>query len=102
MLFAGYTAYCLVRAYLSIRARNIGAHREWMIRSWALMLAIATERTFLGILLATTDVDMAVLFGTTFWMAGVVNIAAAAVWINLTRTPANGARHWKDAIQPRS
>ncbi len=101
-VFAAFTAFCLVRAYLSIRARNIAAHREWMIRSWALMLAIATERTFLGLLLATTNVDMTVLFGTTFWMAGVLNVAVAEVWINLTRTPGRGARHWKDAIQPTS
>jgi len=37
-----------------------------------------------------------VLFGTTFWMAGVINLSAAQLWISCTRTPGNGARHWKD------
>ena len=94
--FAFYTLFCMYKAYSSIRARKIGAHREWMIRSWALMLAIATERVILTILMSTTEIGIVVLFGTTFWMAGVINIAASEIWINLTRTPGNGARHWKD------
>ena len=41
-------------------------------------------------------IDIAVLFGTTFWMAAVTNLGAAELWISFTRTPGNGARHWKD------
>ena len=94
--FAFYTLFCMYKAYSSIRAKKFAAHREWMIRSWALMLAIATERLILVALMSTTDIGIAVLFGTTFWMAGVVNISASEIWINLTRTPGNGNRHWKD------
>ena len=88
--------FVLAKAYSTIRARNVRAHREWMIRSWALMLAIATERIMLAILIASTDIGVPVLFGTTFWMAGLVNIAASEIWINLTRTPGSSHRHWKD------
>ena len=94
--FAIYTLFCMYKAYSTIRAKQFGKHREWMIRSWALMLAIATERVILGILLANTEIGIGVLFGTTFWMAGVINISASEIWINLTRTPGNGNRHWKD------
>ena len=73
----------------------IGAHREWMIRSWSIMLGIATERVLLGVLMASTDIGIGVLFGATFWMAAVINISAAEFWIQLTRTPGNGVRHWK-------
>ena len=31
--FAFYTLFCMYKAYTSIRAKKIGAHREWMIRS---------------------------------------------------------------------
>jgi uncharacterized membrane protein len=96
LFFATYTLFCLYRAYTAIRQKQFGAHREWMVRSFALMLAIATERVMLGILMSTTEIGVAVLFGTTFWMAGAINIAASEIWINLTRTPGNGARHWKD------
>ncbi len=94
--FAMYTLFALTMAYTRIRQRNFGAHREWMIRSFAMMLAVATERVMLGILMSNTSIGVEVLFGTTFWMAGVTNIAAGEIWINLTRTPGNGARHWKD------
>jgi uncharacterized membrane protein len=95
--FSGYTLFALFMAFDRIRKRMIPQHREWMIRSWALMLAVTTERTLLIILQITTEIDIAVLFGTTFWMAGVVNLVAAESWINLTRTPGKGTRHWKDA-----
>lgn len=90
-----YTGFTLYKAYTSIRLKKFGAHREWMIRSFSLMLAIATERIMLSILMGTTDIGVEVLFAATFWMAGVVNITASEIWINLTRTPGNGAKHWK-------
>ncbi|PCI79449.1 MAG: hypothetical protein COB20_04850 [SAR86 cluster bacterium] len=94
--FSVYILFSLVMAIVRIKQRNFGQHREWMIRAFALMLAIATERLMLSALMATTGIDIAVLFGTTFWMAAVTNIGAAELWINFTRTPGNGARHWKD------
>ncbi len=96
VFFSGYTFFCLYMAYSRIRSRMIPQHREWMIRSWAMMLAVTTERTILTILMPSTQINIAVLFGTTFWMAGVINISAAEIWINLTRTPGKGLRHWKD------
>ncbi|MDA1369973.1 MAG: DUF2306 domain-containing protein [Proteobacteria bacterium] len=94
--FSAYILFCLCMAYSRIRRKMFGQHREWMIRSFALLLAIATERLMLTALQITTGIDIAVLFGTTFWMAAVTNMAASEVWIALTRTPGNGARHWKD------
>lgn len=94
--FSIFILVSLVMAIVRIKQRNFGQHREWMIRAFALMLAIATERLMLTAFMSTTEMDVANLFGTTFWMAGVLNIFAAEVWINITRTPGNGARHWKD------
>jgi len=94
--FSAYILFCVTMAYSRIRKRMFGQHREWMIRSFALLLAIAMERLMLTFLQITTSIDIAVLFGTTFWMAAVTNMAAAETWIALTRTPGNGARHWKD------
>jgi len=94
--FGAWVLFTLIMAYTRIRQKQFGAHREWMIRSFAAMLAIATERLMLTAFQATTNIEFVQLFGTTFWMAGVTNIFVAEVWINLTRTPGNGARHWKD------
>lgn len=96
LFLAIYTFVTLIKAYTSIRRKQFGAHREWMIRSFGLMLAIATERLMLTTLMNTTDIGIEVLFAATFWMAGIVNITASEIWINLTRTPGNGAKHWKD------
>ena len=94
--FSSYILFCLYKAYSSVRQKQFGAHREWMIRSFALMIAIATERIMFGVLQATTNISFEVLFGATFWMAGMIHIVASETWIQLTRTPGNGARHWKD------
>lgn len=94
--FSGFILLSLVMAIVRIKQRNFGQHREWMIRAFALMLAIATERLMLTALMSTTDIGVPVLFGTTFWMAGVMNMGAAELWISFSRTPGNGARHWKD------
>jgi uncharacterized membrane protein len=94
--FSLFILFSLVMAIVRIKQRNFGQHREWMIRAFALMLAIATERLMLTALMSNTDIGIGVLFGTTFWMAGVVNMSVAELWISLTRTPGNGARHWKD------
>lgn len=98
-VFAAFIMWALYSAYAAVRRRDFVRHREWMVRSWSLMMAIATERILLGIFQATTDIDMGILFGATFWMAGVINVAAAEVWIHLTRTPGRGVRHWKDLDQ---
>ena len=90
------TIWFLVQAYRTVRRKQFAQHREWIIRSWTVMLGIATERLLLGMLMATTDVGIEVLFGATFWMALVINLAGAELWIHLTRTPGRGLTHWKD------
>lgn len=93
---SGYILFCLFMAYSRVRNRMFGQHREWMIRSFALLLAIATQRLMTMVLQLTTSIDLDVMFGTTFWMAALTNMAVSEIWINITRTPGNGARHWKD------
>ena len=45
-----YTLFCLYKACSNIRARNFGEHREWMIRIFALMLGVATQRVLMRII----------------------------------------------------
>lgn len=94
--FSALVLFCLGMAVYHVRYKRIGLHREWMIRGFALMLAIATERLMLSAMMALLDIEIGVLFGTSFWMAGVLHLAIAEYWISLTRTPAPGNRHWKD------
>ncbi len=96
LFFSIFTLFCLVMAVVRIKQRRVGQHREWMVRSWAMLLAVASERVLLQALQANTEIAFPDIFGTTFWMAAVINLVAAETWINLTRTPGTGAAHWKD------
>ena len=68
--------YTGMRAYLSIRARDIAAHRAWLIRNYALTFAAVTLRLY---------VPAAVAFGVTFetaypviaWLCWVPNLVFA-------------------------
>lgn len=91
-----FTLYCLYQAYSNIRARNFGVHREWMIRSFALMLGVATQRVLMVVLIPLTGLPAEIMFSSCMVLGMVINIATAEYWIKLTRTPGNGARHWKD------
>ncbi|MBB4932107.1 putative membrane protein [Lipingzhangella halophila] len=84
------------------RARRFGEHRKWMIRSFALVLAIVTERAWLGVfmLIATPRLDteyggdhdlmMRVAGGTSFWVAWVVNLLIAEWWLQYRARPGSG------------
>ena len=94
--FSALVIFSLCMAIYHVRHKRIGLHREWMIRGFALMLAIATERLMLTAMMLLLNIEIAILFGTTFWMAGVIHIAVAEYWIHLTRTPGNGLLHWQE------
>jgi len=96
LFFSAFTLFCLSMAFVRIKQRRFAQHREWMIRSWAMLLAVASERVLLRVFQANTEISFPDLFGTTFWMGVLMNLAAAELWINLTRTPGKGTTHWKD------
>ena len=85
-------------AYQSIRAGDISAHREWMIRNYALTFAAVTLRLWLGILiftqvplLATTyDGNFDALFVEAYrvvmWLAWVPNLILAEMLVQRRRS----------------
>jgi hypothetical protein len=64
-------------------------HREWMIRAFAIGLAVATQRLiFIPALLAVADPTegpVAMLSAVSFMAAFVVHVSVAEAWIRLTR-----------------
>ena len=88
MLFAVIFLFALVRAFLYIRRGNVALHREWMIRAFAIGLAVATIRPIMGIFFATsrlTHLTPQQFFGTAFWLGFTIQTIVAEVWINYTR-----------------
>ena len=89
-IFGGLFIYSLARAYLAIRRRDITAHREWMIRGFAIALAISTVRiagaVFDAVVMPSSADVAAYLFVMSLWVGWVSTISAAELWIRQTRT----------------
>ena len=87
-LFAVVFLFDLVKAFVHIRRRRIASHREWMIRAYAIGLAVATIRPIVGVFFATsplTHLTPQEFFGTAFWLGFTLHLRAAEAWINYTR-----------------
>ena len=89
---------CAAMALLRIRARNVAAHREWVLRSYALTFAAVTLRIYLGThgaLLGAEVIDLPFteMYIAVAWMCWVPNLILAECYIGSTRTdPKNLAR----------
>jgi uncharacterized membrane protein len=84
MVFATLLLVSLTQAYLAIRRRQIARHREWMIRAFAIGLAVSTVRPIVGVFFATraiTHLTVHDFFGIAFWIGFTLHLAAAEVWI---------------------
>jgi hypothetical protein len=91
MLFAAVFLFALAKAFLSIRRGRVAVHREWMIRAFAIGLAVTTTRPIVGVFFATrrlTHLTPHDFFGIAFWLSFTIHLIAAEAWINYTR-PAN-------------
>ena len=75
----------------SVEERESAAAREWMIRAFAIGLAIATVRPIMVLFFAFSHLPPSVFFGTAFWIGFTLHLIAAEVWINYTRgAPGSG------------
>lgn len=87
-LFALLFLFSLGKAYWHIMHRQIAQHREWMIRGFAIGLAVATIRPIVGFFFATSRLSGLTpheFFGTAFWLGFVLQLIAAEVWIQWTQ-----------------
>jgi uncharacterized membrane protein len=87
-LFALLFLLALTRAFVHIRRREIAQHREWMIRAFAIGLAVATVRPIVGMFFALSGLSPREFFGIAFWLGFTLHLIAAEVWINYTRRSA--------------
>ena len=85
ILFAIYFLVALSKAWWYARKRQLLLHREWMIRTFALGLAVATIRPIIVLFFAFSHQPPQVFFGTAFWLGFSLHAIAAEVWINVTR-----------------
>jgi len=87
--FAVFFVVSLVKSITHIRAGRVALHREWMIRAFAIGLAIATMRLiFIPALILAGDPSEELartLSIVSFALAFFVHWAVAEVWIRRTR-----------------
>jgi hypothetical protein len=90
--FGGLAVVLLVVSslgYLAIRQRRVAEHREWMIRSYALIFAAVTLRIELPTLTAALG-DFLPAYQIIAWVSWVPNLVAAEWYVRRTRTAALG------------
>ena len=89
-LFGSFFLISLAKALLHAVRREFAQHREWMIRGYAIGLAVATIRPIMGTFFAAALMSGHApqpkeFFGIAFWIGFTLQTIAAEVWINYTR-----------------
>jgi uncharacterized membrane protein len=92
-LFGTFFLLALAKALWHALRREFVQHREWMIRGYAIGLAVATIRPIMGTFFAAALLqghapEPKEFFGTAFWIGFTVQMIAAEIWINYTRPAA--------------
>jgi uncharacterized membrane protein len=92
-VFGTFFLISLAKALWHALRREFAQHREWMIRGYAIGLAVATIRPIMGTFFAAALMSghkpqPAEFFGTAFWIGFTLQSIAAEIWINYTRTTA--------------
>ncbi len=93
-LFGSALLASIVVAFVATRRGQIARHREWMIRVFALTIAISTERLAFGAIdaaLTPSGYPPPDQFVLSVWTAWIVTLAAAEAWIRYTRGRVNVA-----------
>ena len=73
--------FSLGKAFLHVKRREIVRHREWMVRAFAVGLAVATVRPIVGLFFAFSDLAPQAFFGIAFWLGFTIHLAVAEFWI---------------------
>jgi uncharacterized membrane protein len=89
-LFGTVFLVALVKGFVHVRAGRVSLHREWMIRAYAIGLAIATARLIFypALLITTTDPSdrrFGTLLAVALAVAFVFHVSVAELWICVTR-----------------
>jgi hypothetical protein len=94
VLFGAFFLFALGRAVINDRSGNSGLRREWLVRAYAIALAVASIRLVVGIFFATSRLSglkPEEFFGIAFWIGFVIHLILAEAWIDRTRVVGEGA-----------
>ena len=86
--WGGLLIVAVGQGFLAIRRGQVARHREWMIRMFALALAISIVRLVgipLDIALTPAGIRPPTVFALSVWTAGIIALSVAELWIRYTR-----------------
>jgi uncharacterized membrane protein len=81
LVFGSWFLVCLTVAWRSIRAGDVVAHRRWMVRAFAMGVAVGTIRVWIGIFSALGLFDWYGRFAAGFWLAFLIHAAVGEWWL---------------------
>ena len=79
--------YTGAMAYTTIRARQVDAHRRWMIRNYALTYAAVTLRIEMPLLIVVGGVSPMTALDIIGWFCWVPNLVLVELWMRRRRAP---------------
>ena len=82
--FSVFFLFALSKAFWHVLHREMALHREWMIRTFSIGLAVATIRPIVGIFFATTRISGRTprkFFGIAFWIGFVLHLIVVEAWV---------------------
>ena len=83
--FALFFLFSLTKALIHTYNGNNVLYREWLLRSFAIGLAIATTRPIVGMFFALSSLSPHEFFGIAFWIAFTTHLVVVEGWIRHTR-----------------
>ena len=86
-LFAVYFLLCIANTGFYAIKKNAILYREWLLRSFAIGLAIATIRPIVGMFFALSSLSPREFFGIAFWLGFTIHLMIVEAWIRYTRQP---------------
>jgi hypothetical protein len=90
VVFGAYFVAALVLAFVAVKQRDITRHRRWMIRAFAIGLAVGTIRVWVGLFQGFGLLSLELSFGVAFWLAFAMHTLAAEIYL-AKRPSARGA-----------
>ncbi|MBD1593465.1 DUF2306 domain-containing protein [Arthrobacter sp. S1_S22] len=93
VVFGCWFLTCLVLAFRAIRRDDVRQHRRWMIRAFAVGVAVGTIRIWVGIFQGveqaisggtTPGAPDPTMFGVAFWLAFTIHVALGEWWLRRT------------------
>ena len=88
VVFGAWFVACLVTAYRAIRRKDMRTHRRWMIRAFAVGVAVGTIRIWVGLFEGFGLLSFREGLALAFWLGWLLHVAAAELWLRWRPGPA--------------